>query len=55
MIEQITQSHKGIDAYGRLGSIVDLGACERVKHPRRHGKLYAIGEFDHKTVGSLVS
>ena len=55
MIEQIAQSQKGIDAHGGLGSIAHLGARERVKHPRGHGKLYAIGELDHKTVGSLVS
>jgi hypothetical protein len=54
-IEQIAQSQKDIDAHGGLRSIAYLGACKRVKHPRGDGKLSAIGELDHKTIGSVVS
>ena len=39
MIEQITQYQQGIDAHEGCGSIANLGARERVKHPRGEGNL----------------
>jgi hypothetical protein len=54
-IEQSAQSQQGIDAHGGLESIAHLQTRERVKQPRGHGNLYAIGERDHTTVGGLVS
>ena len=55
MIEQIAQGQEGLDAQAWRRRIAHVAARQRIEHPRGHGQLQAILEFDDQTIRGLTS